>query len=108
MGKIKPKKERKFGKGSRPCVRCGTFGPIIRRYDLNVCRKCFRDIAPQLMKVLQEPDINVSVRVKMADLLASVGDSTVASQLLAFLGDENDDPHVRARAADALSTLNLD
>ena len=48
MGKIKPKKERKFGKGSRPCVRCGTFGPIIRRYNLNVCRKCFRDIATQL------------------------------------------------------------
>jgi small subunit ribosomal protein S29e len=40
--------ERKFGKGSRPCIRCGSYGPIIRRYGLNLCRQCFREIAPQL------------------------------------------------------------
>ncbi|MCK5563217.1 30S ribosomal protein S14, partial [Candidatus Bathyarchaeota archaeon] len=31
MAKQKMKKERKFGKGSRPCIRCGSYGPIIRR-----------------------------------------------------------------------------
>jgi len=42
------KKVRKFGKGSRPCRRCGSYGPIIRRYGLNLCRQCFREVAPKL------------------------------------------------------------
>ncbi|MBX5326557.1 MAG: 30S ribosomal protein S14 [Candidatus Bathyarchaeia archaeon] len=42
------KRERKFGKGSRPCSRCGAYGPVIRRYDLYVCRHCFREIAKKL------------------------------------------------------------
>jgi ribosomal protein S14 len=48
MGKERPKKERKFGKGSRPCRRCGSYGPVIRRYDLYICRHCFREIAQDL------------------------------------------------------------
>jgi ribosomal protein S14 len=36
------------GKGSRPCRRCGAFGPIIRRYGLNLCRQCFRENAEAL------------------------------------------------------------
>ncbi|MGP3666979.1 MAG: 30S ribosomal protein S14 [Candidatus Bathyarchaeota archaeon] len=48
MAKFKPKKERKYGKGSRPCVRCGSYGPIIRRLKLNLCRQCFREVAPKL------------------------------------------------------------
>ncbi len=48
MGKQKPKKERKYGKGSRPCRRCGSYGPVIRRYGLNLCRCCFREVAQQL------------------------------------------------------------
>jgi len=42
------KKVRKFGKGSRPCVRCGSYGPIIRAYGLGYCRHCFREVAPLL------------------------------------------------------------
>ena len=48
MAKFKPKKERKYGKGSRPCARCGSYGPIIRRLGLNLCRQCFREVAPKL------------------------------------------------------------
>jgi len=48
MGKQQLKKVRKFGKGSRPCQRCGAYGPTIRRYGLNVCRHCFREVAVKL------------------------------------------------------------
>ncbi|MFX0116560.1 MAG: 30S ribosomal protein S14 [Candidatus Hodarchaeota archaeon] len=36
------------GKGSRRCRRCGTHRAIIRRYDLYVCRRCFREVAEHL------------------------------------------------------------
>src|SRR5437773_1138421 len=39
------KKHRKYGKGARPCKRCGQYGPIIRKYGLNFCRQCFREVA---------------------------------------------------------------
>lgn len=46
---VKPKKkERRFGKGSRSCARCGSHGPIVRAYGLNYCRVCFRELAPRL------------------------------------------------------------
>ncbi len=48
MGKQKPKKERKYGKGSRQCRRCGSHGPVIRRYGLDLCRQCFRELAEKL------------------------------------------------------------
>jgi len=48
MAKKNIKKERKFGKGSRRCRRCGSYGSIIRRYGLNICRQCFREIAESL------------------------------------------------------------
>jgi small subunit ribosomal protein S14 len=48
MAKIKPKKIRKYGKGSRPCKRCGQTGPVIRKYGLNFCRQCFREVAESL------------------------------------------------------------
>ncbi|HDI46744.1 MAG TPA: 30S ribosomal protein S14 [Candidatus Methanomethylia archaeon] len=48
MGKYRPPKERKFGKGSRCCRRCGSHGALIRRYGLNICRQCFREVAKQL------------------------------------------------------------
>lgn len=49
MGKVRPSKERKFGKGSRVCRRCGSKGStIIRRYGLNLCRQCFREAAENL------------------------------------------------------------
>lgn len=40
--------KRKFGKGAHKCIRCGTFSGVIRKYGLNYCRRCFREIAPQL------------------------------------------------------------
>ncbi len=48
MAKIKPPKQRKFGKGSMRCTRCGTHEAIIRKYGLMLCRRCFREVAPQL------------------------------------------------------------
>jgi ribosomal protein S14 len=48
MSKKKPKKERKYGKGTRRCVRCGSYGPVIRRYNLYLCRQCFREVAEKL------------------------------------------------------------
>jgi len=37
-----------YGKGSRKCVRCGSHDGIIRRYGLNLCRQCFREVAEKL------------------------------------------------------------
>ncbi|MFX0198178.1 MAG: 30S ribosomal protein S14 [Candidatus Hodarchaeota archaeon] len=37
-----------YGKGNRACRRCGTTRGLIRRYGLNVCRRCFREIARKL------------------------------------------------------------
>jgi len=48
VAKLKQKKVRKYGKGSRPCRRCGQYGPVIRKYDLYLCRQCFRELAPSL------------------------------------------------------------
>lgn len=39
---------KKYGAGSRKCQRCNTHTAVIRRYDLNYCRRCFREIATQL------------------------------------------------------------
>ncbi len=39
---------KKIGKGARKCRRCGSHGPIIRRYGLNICRHCFREVAPEI------------------------------------------------------------
>jgi small subunit ribosomal protein S14 len=44
---IEPK-EREYGKGSRGCVRCGTRDGLIRRYDINLCRQCFREVAEKM------------------------------------------------------------
>lgn len=42
------KKERKFGKGSRKCSRCGRHGALVRKYGLLYCRQCMREIAREL------------------------------------------------------------
>ena len=34
---------RKFGKDARQCRRCTLNVGLIRKYDLMLCRKCFRD-----------------------------------------------------------------
>jgi ribosomal protein S14 len=41
-------KERDYGKGSRGCKRCGSKNGLIRRYGLNICRQCFREVAEKI------------------------------------------------------------
>lgn len=45
---VKAISKRKFGKGSKPCINCGTANAVIRKYGLNVCRQCFRELAREL------------------------------------------------------------
>lgn len=39
------KSEKKFGRGANTCKRCGRKQALIRKYDIYLCRQCFRDIA---------------------------------------------------------------
>ena len=41
-------KDRVFGRGAKSCVRCGSHRGFIEKYGLNLCRRCFRDTAPQI------------------------------------------------------------
>lgn len=41
-------KKQRYGKGSRSCRACFRHNGLIRKFDLNLCRKCFRDYAPTL------------------------------------------------------------
>ena len=41
-------KERKHGRSSRKCRRCGRIRGHIKKYGLNLCRQCFREIATKL------------------------------------------------------------
>lgn len=42
-------KERDFGKSKHKCRRCGRTGRgIIKKYGLNYCRQCFREIAEKI------------------------------------------------------------
>lgn len=38
-------KERKFGKITKKCRRCGSMRGHIGKYGLNLCRRCFREVA---------------------------------------------------------------
>ncbi|MFX1562007.1 MAG: 30S ribosomal protein S14 [Promethearchaeota archaeon] len=40
--------EKKKGKGSRSCRRCGTHRAVIRSYNIMLCRRCFREVAEEL------------------------------------------------------------
>jgi small subunit ribosomal protein S14 len=46
--KIKPPKQRKFGKGVVTCRRCGTHVGVIRKYGLMICRRCINEVGPLL------------------------------------------------------------
>ncbi len=48
MAKFRPPRERRMGRGARRCIRCGSQDAIIRKYGLNLCRQCFRELAPSL------------------------------------------------------------
>ena len=41
-------KQRKFGRSTKKCRRCGSPGGHISKYGLGVCRNCFREIATSL------------------------------------------------------------
>ena len=43
-----PRAVKKFGRGSRWCKRCGDYTAVIQKYDLFVCRRCFREVAVSL------------------------------------------------------------
>ncbi|MDX1596937.1 MAG: 30S ribosomal protein S14 [Nitrosopumilaceae archaeon] len=42
------RKKHKFGRGSRWCKRCGDYTAVIQKYDLMLCRRCFREVANSL------------------------------------------------------------
>lgn len=42
------KKQRKFGKGTYICRRCGRTGGVVRKYGLMYCRQCMREVARSL------------------------------------------------------------
>jgi ribosomal protein S14 len=41
-------KKRTTGPGARGCQRCGNYNGLIRRYGLNICRRCFREVSGSL------------------------------------------------------------
>lgn len=41
-------KERSCGINLKRCIRCGRRGGHIAKYGLNLCRQCFREIAPKI------------------------------------------------------------
>lgn len=43
-----PRTVKKFGRGSRWCKRCGDYTAVIQKYDLMLCRRCFREVATSL------------------------------------------------------------
>jgi len=40
--------EKKYGRGNRVCELCGRRGALIRRYSLNICRQCFKEVATKI------------------------------------------------------------
>jgi small subunit ribosomal protein S14 len=41
-------KDRTTGIAKQKCEKCGRYGAMIKRYDLNICRHCFRELAEEL------------------------------------------------------------
>lgn len=41
-------KERKIGIAAKKCENCGRFGAHIKKYGLNLCRHCFREMAEEI------------------------------------------------------------
>lgn len=48
LGKNDVVKKKKYGRGTRVCRRCGNARGLIRKYGLNYCRRCFREIAKNI------------------------------------------------------------
>jgi len=45
VGKFKPVKPKTIGRGAQKCQRCGSRDAVIQKYNLYLCRQCFREIA---------------------------------------------------------------
>ncbi len=45
LAKFKPPKPKTMGRGAQKCQRCGTRDAVIQKYNLYLCRQCFREIA---------------------------------------------------------------
>jgi small subunit ribosomal protein S14 len=45
---ITGRKQLAHGKGTRWCKRCGAFDGMIQKYNLMLCRQCFREVARSL------------------------------------------------------------
>lgn len=43
-----PLEEKFKGKGTRICRNCGNSRGLIRAYGLQICRRCFREVAEDL------------------------------------------------------------
>ncbi|MGZ3608086.1 30S ribosomal protein S14 type Z [uncultured archaeon] len=37
--------KKRFGRGANACKRCGRKQGLVRKYDIYLCRQCFREIA---------------------------------------------------------------
>ncbi|MET1100883.1 MAG: 30S ribosomal protein S14 [Pyrodictiaceae archaeon] len=48
MGKYRPPRIVRVGRGRIKCQRCGSRDAVIRKYGLYLCRQCFREIAVSL------------------------------------------------------------
>lgn len=46
MGKFRPPKPKRMGRGAQRCSRCGSRDSVIQKYGLYLCRQCFRELAP--------------------------------------------------------------
>jgi small subunit ribosomal protein S14 len=40
--------KKRFGKGIHRCRRCGRVGPVYTQFNLYLCRRCFREMAPKM------------------------------------------------------------
>jgi len=47
MAKV-PIDEKYKGKGKRKCRICGTAKAVIRKYNLYICRRCFREVGESI------------------------------------------------------------
>lgn len=48
MGKYRPPKVVRYGRGAYKCQRCGSRDAVIKKYGLMLCRQCFRELAVSL------------------------------------------------------------
>jgi len=48
MGKYRPPRVVKYGRGAYSCQRCGSHDAVIKKYGLMLCRQCFRELAVSL------------------------------------------------------------